>query len=253
MQQAIVDSCRKRGIKPIEHLRSLEAVFMHRPYQRMPETGLGMAYLFALAAGDTHEHEQLSSICAAADILPEALRAEIDSAPDFVNFAVRERISDEVFPLCLKALKAFRHTELFARDVNAKIALGAKKMLELGNLYTAALPAWLAAGLEDARAQNIELADKEILLIGYGSGDAADAIPMRMVAQWQHAAAMIGFDAALEPSIDLSHDQYVALHERSTPTKLSYSPRAEFIVDRIGSECNAAFQDAGIEYYRYIQ
>jgi len=253
MQQALKDMSQKRGGKPIDHLRSPKAVFMHRPYQRMPETGLGMAYLFALASGDDADQNQLEEICTLGDISPEALLQEINSAPNFVNFAVRERISDEVFPLCLKALRSFRHMGSFACELSAKITLGAARMLELGNLYTAALPAWLAAGLEEAREQDIELADEEILLIGYGSGDAADAIPMRMVPGWRRAVSNINFDAALEPSIDLSHDQYLALHNSAAPNELNYSPKAEFVIDRVGSERNAAFQDAGIEYYLYIQ
>ncbi len=253
MQQALQDMYRKCGRRPVEHLRSLEAVFMHRPYQRMPETGLGMAYLFALAGGNAADHSELAAICAAADVAPEALRAEISSAPDFIAYAVRERVGEEIFPLCLKTLRAFRQTNTFARDVGSKITLGTDRMLELGNLYTAALPAWLAAGLQEARERNIELAGKEILLIGYGSGDAADAIPIRIVPGWQRAIECIAFDAALEPSIDLSHDQYLALRERSAPNELDYAPSAEFIVERIGQESNAVFQDAGIEYYRYVQ
>jgi hydroxymethylglutaryl-CoA synthase len=253
MQQALEDMCRKRGSKPIDYLRSPAAVFMHRPYQRMPETGLGMAYLFALAGGDDTDRKQLAEICVAAGESPEAVQEEINSAPNFDNFAVRERISEEVFPLCLKALKAFRHMESFSHDVKVKITLGADRMRELGNLYTAALPAWLAAGLEEAQQKSIELADEEILLIGYGSGDAADAIPMRIVSGWQDGVSKIAFTEALEPRIDLSHDQYLALHERVAPNELDYSPKAEFVIDRIGSERNAAFQDAGIEYYRYIQ
>ena len=253
MQQALEDMSRKRGNNPIDHLRSPEAIFMHRPYHRMPETGLGMAYLFALASGEDSDRKQLAEICSAADVSPEALQNEINSAPNFVSFAVRERISEEVFPICLKALKAFRKMESFSQDVRTKISLGENRMRELGNLYTAALPAWLAAGLEEALAQNIELAGKEILLVGYGSGDAADAIPMYVVPGWQDTVARIAFTEALEPSIDLTHDQYLALHERVAPNELDYSPKAEFVIDRIGSERNAAFQDAGIEYYRYIQ
>ena len=132
-------------------------------------------------------------------------------------------------------------------------SLGTAGMLELGNLYTAALPAWLAAGLEDARARDIELNDKEVLLVGYGSGDAADAIPMRIVPTWREAAAAIDFQAALNPCIDLSHDQYLALRDRGVTTGLGYAPSAEFVVDRIGSETTQIFQDAGIEYYRYVQ
>lgn len=253
MQRALEDMCRKRGGKPIDMLNTPAAIFMHRPYQRMPETGLGMAYLFALAAGDEANRSEFAQICASANVSPEAVLEEINSAPNFVNFAVRERISEEIFPLTLQALKSFRRTPSFTENIRTKISLGTERMRELGNLYTAALPAWLAAGLEEAREQDFDLTGKEILLIGYGSGDAADAIPMHVVPGWREAVANIHFAAAMDPCIDLSHDQYLALHESATPKELDYSPKSEFVIERVGSERNAAFQDAGIEYYRYIQ
>jgi hydroxymethylglutaryl-CoA synthase len=253
MQRALEDMYRKRKIKAIDHLHALEAVFMHRPYQRMPETGWGMAYLFALAEGGPGELEELSRYCNAAEIPIDEFIAEVRPAPDLASFAVRERIADEIFPRGLKILRAFRQTDAFNQFVRKKISLGTNGMLELGNLYTAALPAWLAAGLEDASARNIELENKEILLVGYGSGDAADAIPMKVVPGWRNATAAIDFQAALNPCIDLSHDQYLALRDRGVTTGLGYAPSAEFVVDRIGSETTQIFQDAGIEYYRYIQ
>jgi hydroxymethylglutaryl-CoA synthase len=115
------------------------------------------------------------------------------------------------------------------------------------------LPAWLAAGLDDARIHGVDLDNKRVLLVGYGSGDAADAIPMRIVPGWQHAAEAIQFEASLAPAIDLSHDQYLGLRDRTETSGLSYAPSDEFVVDRIGSEITTAFQDAGIEYYRYVQ
>ena len=253
MQRALEDMHRKREIRAIDHLHEIAAVFMHRPYQRMPETGWGMAYLFALAKGGPAEHEELSAYCKAADVAVNEFTEEVRSAPDLASFAVRERISDEIFPLGLKILRAFRRSEAFNRYVKRKISLGTMGMLELGNLYTAALPAWLAAGLEDAREQQIDLDGKEILLLGYGSGDAADAIPMRMETGWEAAVAAINFKSSLSPSIDLSHDQYLALRDRGTTTGLGYAPSAEFVVDRVGRETTQIFQDAGIEYYRYIQ
>jgi hydroxymethylglutaryl-CoA synthase len=253
MQRALEDMYRKDQLNPIDHLRSIEAVFMHRPYQRMPETGWGMAYLFALANGDQEAHDELKGYCIAADVELEDFMSEVRSAPDLATFGVRERISDEIFPRGLSVLKVFRRSEAFKNFVQSKIELGAEAMLELGNLYTAALPAWLAAGLEDARATNVPLENKKVLLVGYGSGDAADAIPMDMVPGWQSAAKSIYFHESLEPSIDLSHDQYLALRDRGETAGLVYSPSDEFVVDRIGSETTQIFQDAGIEYYRYIQ
>ena len=49
--QALNDMYRKRRLVPIDYLRSLKTVFMHRPYRRMPETGWAVAYLFALQPG----------------------------------------------------------------------------------------------------------------------------------------------------------------------------------------------------------
>ena len=131
--------------------------------------------------------------------------------------------------------------------------LGTEHMRELGNLYTAALPAWVAAGLTDAAERQIELAGSEVLLVGYGSGDAADAIPMQVVAGWDTAARAIRFEDALQPSLDLNQDQYLELRDRNDPVALEYEPQGEFIVERVGSASNATFQDAGIEYYRYVQ
>jgi len=253
MQRALEDMYRKREINAIDHLHAVEAVFMHRPYQRMPETGWGMAYLFALADGGQKELEELNEYCNSAGISVDEFLTEVRSAPDLASFAVRERISDEIFPHGLRILKAFRRSDAFDRYVRKKISLGTDGMLELGNLYTAAMPAWLAAGLEDARQQDIDLDDKEVLLVGYGSGDAADAIPMKIVPGWHTAVEAINFQSALNPSIDLSHDQYLALRDRGVTTGLRYAPSAEFVVDRIGSETTQIFQDAGIEYYRYIQ
>jgi hydroxymethylglutaryl-CoA synthase len=253
MQRALEHMYQRRNLNAFEHMNAIEAVFMHRPYQRMPETGWGMAYLFALANGGVTEREELAGYCNAVGVDMEDFLAEMRSSPNLARFGVRERISDEIFPGGLTVLKAFRHTEKFAKQVRSKMQLGTHGMLELGNLYTAALPAWLAAGLEEARDNAVKLARTEVLLVGYGSGDAADAIPMHVVDGWEHAAGKINFQSTLTPMIDLTHDQYLALRDRSTVAGLSYAPSAEFVVDRIGSETTQVFQDAGIEYYRYVQ
>jgi 3-hydroxy-3-methylglutaryl CoA synthase len=102
--------------------------------------------------------------------------------------------------------------------------LGADWMREVGNLYTGALPAWLAAGLADAEHRGTALAGHEILTIGYGSGNAADAIPLKVVDGWEAAARRIGLAAALQPAIDVTAEQYLALRaSRSNPSGNSSS------------------------------
>ena len=43
--QALDDMYGKRALEPIEYLRTLKNVFMHRPYRRMPENGWSLGCL----------------------------------------------------------------------------------------------------------------------------------------------------------------------------------------------------------------
>lgn len=249
--RALNDLYARRQLAPGGYLRSVVAVFMHRPYQRMPETGFGLAWLFALAQGDETDRDEFASYCAGAGVAPAEVLAEMCSTPEVGQLAVRERIQEEMFPLSMGVLKVFRQGAAFPR-VQATMALGAGAMREMGNLYTGALPAWLAAGLAEAAGRNIPLAGREILTIGYGSGDAAEAIPMRVVPGWESAARRIDVAAAFEPVIDVSEAQYLALRTGQEPAGLALTPMDEFIVDRVGRQTDPAFQDVGVEYYRYV-
>ena len=48
----------------------------------------------------------------------------------------------------------------------------------MGNIYSGSIFAWLAAGIEDSMKNGKDLNGKDGLLIGYGSGDAAEVIPI---------------------------------------------------------------------------
>ena len=122
-------------------------------------------------------------------------------------------------------------------------------MMQLGNIYSGALFAWLAAGLEEAARSGENWAGEEILLVGYGSGDAAEALPMRVCDGWREAAERIHFDRALEPAYDLGRSQYEALHAGLAVDDLPEPPG--FRVESIGTRTGQDFQDEGIEYYAY--
>jgi hydroxymethylglutaryl-CoA synthase len=67
MVYALEDMCARRNINMRNYLEQVDAVFMHRPFRRMPENGWGMAYLFSLAA-DEPGREQLRGYCDRAGI-----------------------------------------------------------------------------------------------------------------------------------------------------------------------------------------
>jgi hydroxymethylglutaryl-CoA synthase len=249
---ALNDMYEKRGLDACDYLRSLDTVFMHRPYRRMPETGWAISYLFALGNGSPEDRAELASYCYEAGVEPDALLREMSSKPDVAKFADPERLNYEAYPLTMAVFRVFRAARRYRREILDKLALGSDTMLDLGNLYTAALPAWIAAGLEQAVDEGRDLAGKEILTLGYGSGDAAEVIPFVIADGWREATAKIGFSKAMELTLDLTEEQYIALHDGRRVHNLDYLPRQEFVIDKVGHSDERQFQDVGIEYYRYV-
>jgi hydroxymethylglutaryl-CoA synthase len=243
----------KRGGNRAEYIRHLGAVFMHRPYHRMPVSAWSLGYLFALAADGAAGQAELDKYAAVAGIDPQALRAEMASTPDLLGRALAGDPVDEPFPLTAQLAKAFRESETYRTVVDGKMKLGSQVMMELGNLYSGSLLAWVGAGLEEAAARDVALDGKDLLLIGYGSGDASEALPARVVPGWQSVAPRIGFEKALDNAVDIGREQYEAFHDGRKATGLAPTRCSGFIVDRIGASTAAKFQDYGVEYYRYVE
>ena len=146
------------------------------------------------------------------------------SKPEILDFVKDGNIDADAYPLTIQIAKEFRGSPEFTALVAAKMSLGSEAMKDIGNVYCAALPAWIAAGLEDAYERDLDLGGGKILAIGYGSGDAAEAIPMTVARSWKKAAAKIGFQAALEPHQDLTQ---CSTRTCTTPAAraASWSPR----------------------------
>lgn len=250
--QAIREMLRRMGRDSREYFRTVAAVFMHRPYERMPLNALGFSYLAGLAGSGSAGHAELAGYCQAAGVGIAEVVAEMHAAPDILALVGEGRLDRDPWPLTMRLLREFRAQPLYAEIVAARMRLGAQPMRELGNVYSASLLAWLAAGMEEAAQSAIDLGGREVLALGYGSGDAAEAMPMRVVPGWARAAGRIGFAAALENAVDLTHDDYVALH-RSGSGPRPLTGRDEFVIDRIGTSTAADFADEGVEYYRYCR
>jgi hypothetical protein len=97
-----------------------------------------------------------------------------------------------------------------------------------------------------------DIAGQGWLALGYGSGDAAEAIPMRVATGWQEAARRINFAEALGEPVDLTEAQYVALHEGRASDLIPVPPSGEFVVESVGTIDGADFQNLGVEFYRYV-
>ncbi len=232
---------------PSRFLRELTATFLHRPYQRMAETGLIMSYLLALAIGDADDHAELTVYAAEADVNTAELVLELTNEPEVFALVEDGELSNELYPLATQTARSFRSSSQFHALMTA---WGESEMQDVGNLYTASLPAWMAAGIEEAWQQNLDVGAGRILTIGYGSGDAAEAIPMTLVAGWERAASKIAFQSVLADPIDLSEADYRSLHQGDAPAIDAADQPGVFYIDRIGQR-DGQFDDFGVEYYRY--
>lgn len=247
--QALDSMFSKRNGSRSEFFRNTTAVFMHRPYHRMPHSAWALGYLFALAAGGETDRAELQRYSEHAGVPMAQVITEMHSHPEVARLEGGD-LDFEAYPLSTLVLRAFRETDTYREVVDEKMRLGSAAMMDLGNLYTAALPAWLAAGLEDACQSDAELDGCNLLVMGYGSGDAAEAIPARVMSDWRMAAARIGFAESLADALDVTKDEYESLHEGRVADGLKPVQRG-FVVDHIGTHLERQFQDYGIEYYRY--
>ena len=248
---ALADMYERRGLNAAQHLASIEHIFMHRPYRRMPENGLAVAWLWALANGTTEQRAQLAELAAAGELDAEALATELSETHDIVALADPTRLNEDAMPVTMALSKILRSLPAYETAVPAKLALGSECMRDLGNLYTAALPAWMAAGFEEALDTGLTLEGSEILTFGYGSGDAAEVIPIVVAEGWREATARIGFRAALDNPIDLTCQQYEDLHDGRRVADLPAVAGDEFVISAVGADNDRHFQDIGIEYYRF--
>lgn len=231
---------------PAPVLRDMAAVFLHRPYQRMSETGLAFCYLLALALGDHTDRLELAALAAAADVECVEVDAELLQTCDVGALLASGELSAELFPATGAVARVLRGSDAFR---GLMTSLGVEAMRHTGNLYTASLPAWMAAGIEQALRENLPLAGRWVLTIGYGSGDAAEIMPMRVVEGWRSAAERIDFDGAMRGVRDVQHEEYQALHDGRELARREHRAGV-FYIDSIGSR-RGHFDDSGIEYYRY--
>ena len=249
---AMADMLRKRTTgRSIDYFHAVDAVFMHRPYHQMPAIGWVMAYLFELAHDEVSGQDQLRAYCADAGVDATLLLAELLDASPFSSDE-SDVSAAEAFPLSRRLRQHLRSTALWSTLVGDKLGLGSETMRDLGNLYTAALPGWLAAGLQQGLAEGRDLAHQDWLALGYGSGDAAEALPMRVVEGWQEAAGLINFASALADPVDLTQAQYLAVHQGRLGEVPTVSEGDAFVVDHVGTSMGPDFYDEGIEYYRYV-
>jgi len=247
---AVENMLERLGVSAGQYYSDVKALFFHRPYHLMPIQAMSFLYVRGLVRGDHHQ-EELAALCQAAGVSIEAVVRETASKPDlFAQLESGEGQSPyEATSQCASVL---RRQTAFIDLLVKKMSLGSEAVKDVGNLYSAALPAWIAAALDEAAERDDELEGSPMVAVGYGSGDAAEALPLYAVKGWRDAARRIGFADALSGALDLSQRQYEALHDRRDAADIDYSPSNEFAIRGVGKKYEPGFQDLGVEYYEFV-
>lgn len=247
---AVEEMLRRLDVSAGRYYADVRALFFHRPYQQMPVQAMSFLYVRGLARGD-HHHDELRALCAEAEVEYEAVLRETVSSPDLFGELLQKGPTNP-YAATSAAAGVLRRKPAFRDLLEQKMSLGDDVVRDLGNLYSAALPAWIAAGFEDALARDIELAGSPMVAVGYGSGDAAEAMPLAACAGWREAASRIGARRALSGAIDLSREQYEALHDGGRAEGLADPLPGTFAITRVGDRYEPAFQDLAVEYYEFV-
>ena len=240
-----------RGQSLYKLLNEASSVFMHRPFHKMPMNAFSISYLYALANGDEDDHQEFYDLLAEANIQPEEIKKELKERPDLVTF-LQTDINKELFPKTNKALKSLNRIKPFKDKVLSKIKLGNELTKEMGNIYSGSIFAWLAAGIEDSMKNGKDLNGKDGLLIGYGSGDAAEVIPISFTQDCCDKESNIKYSSAFSEPVNLNHKQYIKLRTNKILEGVESIKSKGFVVSKVGKEESTDFQDAGIEYYEYL-
>ena len=236
----------RSGVEAAKFWDEVGAVFFHRPYHHLPVQALATALVRAWALSADHR-DRLRPACEQAGVDLEVLAAEVQSPDAALAPTGARAATSQPWPQISKVTRSLRRDPAFASFKDSRLDLGTEWVREFGNLYTASLPAWLAAGFEDAARRGTKLEGKELLAVGYGSGDAAEALRLVAVPGWQDAALRTDITAALQGAVDLTREEYETLHDgRGFHTD---RPVPGFFVERRGSSDQREPVDVGVDYY----
>jgi hydroxymethylglutaryl-CoA synthase len=248
---AVEDMLSRLDVSAGSYYRSVRSLFFHRPYHLMPVRAMSFLYVRGLARGQ-HHHDELAELCQEAKVSFEDVMRETTSSPDLYARVLSGDSQVDPYSATNSVATVLRKRASFRDLLNEKMSLGSETVRHLGNLYSAALPAWIASGLEEGAERKLELCGANMVAVGYGSGDAAEAIPFCPVPGWEAAALTVRTARALDNAIDLTQPQYELLHDHRESPDVVYEPRDRFVISRVGTAYDPTFQDLGVEYYEYV-
>ncbi|MEL6543419.1 MAG: hydroxymethylglutaryl-CoA synthase, partial [Myxococcota bacterium] len=103
---------------------SVDRVFFHRPYRKIPTTAWGMSVLLEMTLNEKGR-EELRDLCSQSDVSFDSVCSELERSRDLFAATKEGRLDDDPFPNTMRVLRAFRKAERHDELVDRKLSLGA--------------------------------------------------------------------------------------------------------------------------------
>ena len=246
VDRAFLHLLERRQQPASELLDRASMILLHRPYDKMPLTSVARLLLRKMRA----EGRDLQTWAAEAGIpLGEAL-ADLDGSADLAERVLQNGLDVDPTPALSKLTKALARADVMEAFISAKCGAGRGVVRQLGNLYSASLPAWMGAAFEEAAEAPDGEEGSEVLLLGYGSGDASLAVMGRLVPGWQSSARALGFSKGLAGALDIDRESYERAHDRIE--EIAVPVEGEVMLSGLGDGESFGFDDRGIPRYAYV-
>jgi len=237
----------KNSINKNQILLETDKFFFHRPFKRMPENALTYIYLLSILS----DSRELENQCNLAGLDFNELIKEQSTSIDFFRLILEKSINNNIQPITNKLISFLRNGNL-KNFIKNKLWSSNNALNEIGNIYSGSVFACIASALEESQRKQLDIANENWLAVGYGSGNAADILPMRVSKSWAHNADKINFSSSLDQFKNLKEEEYVKLHE------LKYNldfrpPKKGFKINIFGNECAEAYTDKDIASYNFLR
>ena len=118
-------------------------------------------------------------------------------------------------------VKKVSKSKLYSNFVNDKIAPGERASSEIGNMYTASIFMSLLSSLECAIDKNINITNKKIGFISYGSGSKAKIFEGTIQRNWAEKISSLNLFDGLNKRKKISIETYEKLHRRKVNSNIN--------------------------------
>ncbi len=132
-------------------------------------------------------------------------------------------------------LRAITKTDEYKSFVNQKLEKAQRASSLVGNMYACSIFLALMSTLEADLKDDLDLANKRIGFVGYGSGSKSKVFEGVLQSDWKSVVSKFQTFNKLKKGHEIDYPTYEKMHRKQLKESV-LSPKEEFVIERIGTE-----------------